>query len=47
MVIEVTDPILLLAQNTAAQGDDKVRDATGCLEVRVGLWATESFVEKS
>lgn len=47
MVVIVPEAITLLGQNVNLQGDPRVRDATGCIEVEVSFWATESFVEKS
>lgn len=47
MVVIVPRAITLLAQNVNLQGDPMLRDATGCVEIEVGFWATESFVEKS
>lgn len=47
MVIIVPEQVTLLAQNPNLQADPRVRDATGCLEIEVSFWATESFVEKS
>lgn len=47
MVVIVPRAITLLAQNVNLQGNPMLRDATGCVEIEVGFWATESFVEKS
>ena len=47
MAIIVPQPIRLLDTNPAAANGAEVNDVSGCLEVRVGFWATESFVEAS
>lgn len=47
MVVIVPRPIVLLAQNPALSTGTPVRDATGIIEIEVGFWATESFIEKS
>lgn len=47
MTLDVPKAFTLLGANTAAQGDARVRDTTGCFVIRVSFWATESFVEKS
>ncbi len=43
----VPNPIQLLAVNAIAGANGESNDATGAVEVRVGLWCVESFIEHS
>jgi len=46
MTLIVPTPIQLLGiGQTGANGESN--DASGCVEVRVGMWATESFIERA
>jgi hypothetical protein len=43
----VPSPITLLAVNAVPGTNGESNDATGALEVRIGLWVVESFIEHS
>jgi len=47
MILRVKNTIQLLGPHPAAVDVPQLNDASGCLEIIVGFWAVESYVEKS
>ncbi len=47
MILRVQNDITLLGPHPQAGDFPQLNDASGCLEIIVGFWGVESYVEKS